>query len=255
MTDPMSALPDELWHRILNQGVRSSVLTHRDLCSVSIAGRRLRRLSGDPSLWSSLLSRDFPSPSPPSSDLPSKSLYKTRFKRDRARREVERRLAVLRAESDVAERARRLKELEGLIMNEREKLKAAAAEVSNLENVRRSSVALNVWQPEVVRGRQKQIVEQCTVPIDSRLSALSMEVRVCKQQIAIYSKAYNDQKQKLKKGKKVLKSVTYHPVESYQSDVSANDRKMKQKKMKKTGGFQRNEGSEKIEEGNHMLSP
>lgn len=51
-------------------------------------------------------------------------------------------------------------------------------------------MALNVWQPEVVRGSQRQIVEQCAVPMEPRLSALKMEVRVCKQQIAIFEKAY-----------------------------------------------------------------
>lgn len=51
-------------------------------------------------------------------------------------------------------------------------------------------MALNVWQPEVVRGRQKQIVEQCTVPVESRLNALRMEARVCKKQIETFKKAY-----------------------------------------------------------------
>lgn len=51
-------------------------------------------------------------------------------------------------------------------------------------------MALNVWQPEVVRGSQKQIVEQCTIPVNSRLSSINMEIRLCKQQIAIYKKAY-----------------------------------------------------------------
>jgi hypothetical protein len=51
-------------------------------------------------------------------------------------------------------------------------------------------VALNVWQPQVVRGRQKQLVQQCTVPVDSRLSDLRMELKVCKQQIATYKNVY-----------------------------------------------------------------
>lgn len=55
---------------------------------------------------------------------------------------------------------------------------------------RQASVALNVWQPEVVRGRQKQIVEQSVVPAESRLHALEMELRLCQQQIAGFEKAY-----------------------------------------------------------------
>lgn len=80
---PMSILPDELWSKILELGTSTSRLSCRDLCSVSIASRRLRRLSGDPSLWATLLSFDFPSPSSSSSssssEPPSKSLYKLRY--------------------------------------------------------------------------------------------------------------------------------------------------------------------------------
>ncbi|MCL7027708.1 hypothetical protein MKW94_024570, partial [Papaver nudicaule] len=53
-----------------------------------------------------------------------------------------------------------------------------------------ASVALNVWQPDIVRGSQKQVVEQCTVPIESRIRSLEMEHKLCKQQIAVFEKAY-----------------------------------------------------------------
>lgn len=56
--------------------------------------------------------------------------------------------------------------------------------------LRQAIVALNVWQPEIVRGRQKQIVEQCVVPAESRLQALEMELKLCKQQIAGFERAY-----------------------------------------------------------------
>jgi hypothetical protein len=55
---------------------------------------------------------------------------------------------------------------------------------------REASVALNVWQPEVVRGRQKQMVEQCVVPAESRIRALEMELRLCKQQILGLEKSH-----------------------------------------------------------------
>lgn len=55
---------------------------------------------------------------------------------------------------------------------------------------RQASVALNVWQPEVIRGRQKQLVEQCVVPAESRIHALEMELRLCKQQIMGLEKSY-----------------------------------------------------------------
>lgn len=55
---------------------------------------------------------------------------------------------------------------------------------------RRASVALNVWQPDIIRGRQKQLVEQCAVPVESRIRTLEMEHKLCKQQISVFDKAY-----------------------------------------------------------------
>lgn len=55
---------------------------------------------------------------------------------------------------------------------------------------RQASVALNVWQPEVIRGWQKQMVGQCVVPVDARINALEMELRLCRQQIAGFDNAY-----------------------------------------------------------------
>lgn len=62
--------------------------------------------------------------------------------------------------------------------------------MSLLTPSRQASVALNVWQPEVVRGRQKQIVEQCAVPVDSRINALKMELKLCKQHVVVHEKTY-----------------------------------------------------------------
>uniref|UniRef100_M4D6G4 Uncharacterized protein n=1 Tax=Brassica campestris TaxID=3711 RepID=M4D6G4_BRACM len=65
----------------------------------------------------------------------------------------------------------RIRELGTRLSEEAERLQAASVEFSNLQRVRQASVALNVWQPEVVCGRQKQMVEQSAVPV----SALEME--------------------------------------------------------------------------------
>ncbi|XP_012701913.1 F-box protein SKIP24 isoform X2 [Setaria italica] len=187
-----SDLPDELWARVLELGAASSALGFRDLCCLAIASRRLGRLSLHPALWSALFSRDFPSQSQPSSSSSSstsqqqqqqqqlhpKSLYKTKFERHKVRIAEARRRAVFEAEARVLACRRRLAELEESMRAEGEKMKAAAQELDNLERVRRASVALNVWQPQVVHGRQKQLVQQCTVPVDSRLSDLNMELKV-----------------------------------------------------------------------------
>uniref|UniRef100_A0A0E0C9F9 F-box domain-containing protein n=1 Tax=Oryza meridionalis TaxID=40149 RepID=A0A0E0C9F9_9ORYZ len=237
-----SDLPDELWARVLElgAGAASSALGFRDLCAVAIASRRLRRLSLHPSLWSALLSRDFPTqssqPSTASSSsqqqLHPKSVYKTKFERHKVRMAEARRRVVFEAEGRVLACRRRLTQLEESLQAEGEKMKAAAQELDNLERVRRASVALNVWQPQVVRGRQKQLVQQCTVPVDSRLSDVNMELKVCKQQIATYKNIYNKEKEKLNEYEEALKRAIYHPLQSSHTSSIANEPQAKRKKLK-----------------------
>uniref|UniRef100_A0A0E0JQ80 F-box domain-containing protein n=1 Tax=Oryza punctata TaxID=4537 RepID=A0A0E0JQ80_ORYPU len=222
-----SDLPDELWARVLELGAASSALGFRDLCALAIASRRLRRLSLHHSLWSALLSRDFPSQSPqPSSasssqsqqQLHPKSVYKTKFERHKVRMAEARRRVVFEAEGRVLACRRRLTQLEESLQAEGEKMKAAAQELDNLERVRRASVALNVWQPQVVRGRQIQLVQQCTVPVDSHLSDVNMELK-------------NKEKEKLNAYEEALKRAIYHPLQSSHTSSIANEPQAKRKKL------------------------
>ncbi|KAL7197857.1 hypothetical protein ACSBR2_020388 [Camellia fascicularis] len=250
----MSVPPDELWRRILEIGVveTQNLLNFKDLCCLSITCKRLYRLSNDPSLWSSLLSSDFPqfqyplsssssnfiinnnNNNNPSLNSSPKALYKIRFERDKARKLAAHHRAVLRIESHIAEHSRKLQEIQLRSVEETEKMKATGAELSNLCKVRQASVALNVWQPEVVRGRHKQIVEQCVVPADSRIHALEMELRLCKQQITGLDKAYRDEKRRLNAAKEQLASVKYHPLRDYSSTSGRVDECcIKRKKLKK----------------------
>ncbi|XP_038882938.1 F-box protein SKIP24 [Benincasa hispida] len=221
----MSELPVELWTQILEVGVKSYVLTYKDLCCVSISSPRLRRLSDDDCLWSHLLSSDYPSSSSsfPSSASSSKSLYKIRLERDRNRKKAAHMRAVLRKESQIAEHYRRLGELENWLMVETNKLTTTLTELSNLRTVREATVALNVWQPEVIRARQTQIVEQCSVSVDSRSRTLDMELKICKQQIAIFWKALKDERQRLNLAKEELTSLKYHPLKDHKFIDSSNN--------------------------------
>ncbi len=128
---------------------------------------------------------------------------------------------------------------------------------------RQASVALNVWQPEVIRGRQKEIVEQCIVPFESRIHALEMELRLCKQQILGFEKAHvsvilslssrhyfvsfrvrclwcfcmfyeqKDEKRRLDTAKEELVSMKYHPLRDYTLiNGGENESKIKRKKLK-----------------------
>ncbi|VAH65276.1 unnamed protein product [Triticum turgidum subsp. durum] len=201
-----SDMPDELWARVLELGAASAALGFRDLCCLAIASRRLRRLSLHPSLW---------------------------FERHKLRMAEARRRAVYEAEGRVVACRRRLTELEESMCAEGDRMKATAQELDSLERVRRASVALNVWQPQVVHGRQKQLVQQCTVPVDSRLSALHMELKVCKQQIATYKNAYNKEKLKLNEYEEALRRVKYHPMQnSSDTSASGNEPQAKRKRLK-----------------------
>ncbi|KAM7500470.1 hypothetical protein LguiA_024884 [Lonicera macranthoides] len=233
----MSYLPDELWRRILEIGITGtcSNLVYKDLCSLSITCRRFKRLSADNSLWSSLLSSDFPSSTssiPPDSSF--KSLYKFRFERDKERKLLAHRRTVLRVESRIAEHSRKIQEIQRGLAVESEKFNSTLLELSNLRRVRQASTALNVWQPEVIRSRQKQIVEQSVVPADYRIHALEMELKLSKQQIAGFDKAHTDEKRRLDASKEQLASVKYHPLRDYNlTSSSVGERSVKRKKSKK----------------------
>lgn len=67
---------------------------------------------------------------------------------------------------------------------------ARSVNFCSIDSFRQASVALNVWQPEVVRGRHMQIVEQSALPVDSRVHALEMELKLCRQQICSFEIAY-----------------------------------------------------------------
>ncbi|GMI63546.1 hypothetical protein like AT1G08710 [Hibiscus trionum] len=230
-----SELPDELWRKILEIGIKASSFTYKDLCCLSISCRRLHRLSDEHSLWSHLISVDFPNQtsSVPSSSSSAKSLYRIWFERERERKLWAHKRAVLRKESQVSEHFRNLREIEVRLREERNKLNSTLSELSNLHKVSQVSVALNVWQPEVVRGRQKQLVEQCGVPIESRVRALDMEVKLCNQQLQVFNKAYGDEKRRLDTAKEELESMKYHPLRDYkQTSNESRENRRKRKKLK-----------------------
>ncbi|XP_051138846.1 F-box protein SKIP24 isoform X2 [Andrographis paniculata] len=191
----MSALPDEMWRTVMDIGIETKSLQYRDLCSLSISCRRLRRLASEDSLWSFLLLTDFSLSADDlkrengsiSSSIQSgkfKSLYKIRYEKDREKNRLARRRVVLRMESEVAERLRKIRDLELQSSEEKEKLNMVVAELRNLRKARQASVAMNVWQPEVIRGKQKEMIQQSNVPVEFRINALEMEISLCKQQIA-----------------------------------------------------------------------
>ncbi|CAA7053307.1 unnamed protein product [Microthlaspi erraticum] len=234
-------IPDELWRKILEIGVKSSTFSYKDLCCISISSRRLCRLSCDDSLWLLLLFHDFPShidSSSSSSQSPTKFIYRTRFEREKERKVAAHRRALLRKESVVSELGRRIRELETRLSEEAERFQGASMEFSNLQRIRQASVALNVWQPEVVRGRQKQMVEQNAVPVAGRLRALEMEMKLCKQQIMGVNRSLREVKKRFDIAGKEVESMTYHPLRDYKLIRSGDQvSNAKRKKLKTSINF------------------
>lgn len=209
------SLPDELWRWILELGVETSCLSYKDLCCLSMSCRRLNRLSKEDILWSKLLSFDFPTHASSSADHPSsKSLYRIRFEKEKVKKLLAERRVVLRIESQIHEHTRKLHEIEFQLLQEDEKIKAAIVELKNLQKVKTASTALNVWQPEIIHGRHKQIVDHCIVPVDSRINSLEMEIKLCKQQISGFFKARKEENTRLEALKERLSKVKYRPLQS-----------------------------------------
>ncbi|KAK4404613.1 F-box protein SKIP24 [Sesamum angolense] len=157
------------------------------------------------------------------------------YEKDREQKRLAHRRVVLRIESEIAERLRKIQEIELQTSVEKEKMNKAVAELLNVHKVRQASVALNVWQPEIIRGRQRQMIQQSNVPVDFRINALQMELSLCKQQIAGFDKALRVEKRRLDEAKEQLGSVKYHPLQDFSStSCQQNECRNRSKKLKHT---------------------
>ncbi|KAL6519607.1 hypothetical protein OROMI_032883 [Orobanche minor] len=149
----MSVLPDELWTRIIEIGIGSKILDYKNLCCLSITCRRFRRLTTDDTLWSPLLLSDYPSSrddlslrninirnisytSSSSANGNFKSLYKIRYEKERERKRLAHRRVVLRIESEIAERLRKIQEIKLHASEEKDKMNKAVGELLNLRRIR-----------------------------------------------------------------------------------------------------------------------
>ncbi|KAK6159052.1 hypothetical protein DH2020_006366 [Rehmannia glutinosa] len=212
----MSVLPDELWRRIIEIGIETKTLDYKNLCCLSITCRTLRRR------FSLVASSSF-----------RLSFFRRWYEKDRERKRLAHRRVVLRIESEIAEHLRKMQEIKLHSSEEKEKMNKAVAELLNLRRIRQASVALNVWQPEVIRGRQRQMVKQSNVPIDIRINTLEMELNLCKQQIAGFDMALRLEKRRLHAAKEELASVKYHPLRDLSStSCQLNECRIRNKKLK-----------------------
>ncbi|KAH6795069.1 hypothetical protein C2S52_005546 [Perilla frutescens var. hirtella] len=252
----MSALPDEIWRSIMEIGIETKSLNYKNLCCLSIACRRFRRLAGEDSLWSHILLSDFSSSisdlissdgdtkigigdsnhtSSSTSNGKFKSLYKIRFEKDREKKRLAHRRAVLRIESRIAEHMRKIREIELQSLEEKEKMDKTVAELMSLRRIRQAAVAVNVWQPEIIRSRQREMVQQTNVPVDVRINNLEMELSLCKQQIAGFDKAIRVEEKRRRAAEEELASVKYHPLPDFRNTrEQSSGSRIRSKRLKRT---------------------
>eukprot|EP01018_Ginkgo_biloba_P038663 Gb_19944 [translate_table: standard] len=186
----MAALPDEIWTRIMEAGIQQNLLNYRDLSSIAISSRRLCRLSKQDCLWKFLWSQDFPSDARQGGLLKNvKLLYKSKFERVKSVKIAAHKRSILRVQSQAHVLEKECKNLEVLAQQEKGKMNATLLELKNLERARQSSVALKVWQPQIVRTRQHSVLEQSPIHTDSRIHALKMEMGVCKERIVRFCRS------------------------------------------------------------------
>ncbi|MED6218317.1 hypothetical protein PIB30_025720 [Stylosanthes scabra] len=78
------------------------------------------------------------------------------------------------------------------------------------------------------------MVEQSVVPAESRIHALEMELRLCKQQLTGLEKSYKEEKRRHDTAKEELESMNYNPVREYNAArATENEEIIKQKKLKR----------------------
>ncbi|KAL8200675.1 hypothetical protein R6Q57_012014 [Mikania cordata] len=156
------------------------------------------------------------------------------FGKDKVKKLLAERRVVLRIESRIHEHTRKLQTIEVELEDENVKIKAAIDELKRLRTVKEASTALKVWQPEIIHTRQKQIVENCSVPVDFRINALEMEIKLCKQHISGFLKIWEEENKRLEAAKEQLSKVKFHPLQSFDvEDESRKGRRISGKKLKR----------------------
>lgn len=220
----MASLPDELWTKILGMGVEKQVLDYRDLCSLAFVCRRIRRISSLECMWRPLWERDQAelgggtstrnSVSEARKDNEIKSfrdLYRIRFEKVRAAKMAAHKRRVLRMESQVAVLQKEAQQYQLAIEVERNKLSASVAELKRFELACRSSIALQIWQPQAVRSRHHEVLQQESVNVGVRQRSLQMEINVCRERVQQFEKSLQAKRSAIEKSKRELEGLTFNP--------------------------------------------
>jgi len=229
----MDAFPDEIWTCIFEIGIKQNILSYRDLSSIAISSRRLCRLSSQNCVWKLLRAKDFPTDADSGAfHQKYKSIYRLKFERVKAVKVAAHKRLVLRIQSQALVLERECKDLETQLQEEKKRHNSTLVEFKNLERARQSSIALNVWQPQFVRMAQNNVLEHTPVHTDSRIHSLKMEMRVCKERIARFTRSINEKQSMMERVKRELEALTYKPLKESYDASSKTCSEVRRKKAK-----------------------
>ncbi|CAM6059714.1 unnamed protein product [Sphagnum tenellum] len=237
----MGCLPDEIWTEVLKSGVERRVLDYRDLCILALVCRCLRRLSSLDSLWHLACQNDFGNPEGEAAAADAvvvvpaavsatlapgkrrvarncKLLYSARFEKIRNAKLAARRRQILRVESHLAVLKKQAKQFHARFLDERSKLSQTVAELKNLEHGRQAEVAVQVWQPQAVRARHQEMLEQQPVNAIAQQRSLQMEVKVCRERIRQFALSRDAAKAMMESTAKELEILKFNPTLELHSD-------------------------------------
>ncbi|KAG0607782.1 hypothetical protein M758_8G054400 [Ceratodon purpureus] len=147
-----------------------------------------------------------------------------RFEKVRAAKMAAHRRRVLRVESQVAVLQKEAQQYQLAIEVERKKLVASVAELKSFELARRSAVAIQVWQPQAVRARQQEVLEQQSVNVGARQRSLQMEINVCRERVQQFEKSLQAKRSAIEKSRRELEALTFNPSRMPHDSSTANEK-------------------------------
>ncbi|XP_024526335.1 F-box protein SKIP24 [Selaginella moellendorffii] len=215
-------LPDELWQRVILGAVERSRLDYRDVCLISMACRALRRVSELDCIWRLLWDQELGSSSSMTEGETAvawKRRFATRYGRIKLSRQNDYNRRMLRIQSQILLLQREYKTLARDFVLEKRRVALASRELIRADNARQASTALQIWQPQAVRTRHQQVIQQQQlVDPDSHRHNLEMEVKVCREQMQRLQRNLNSNRTKLARAEEELRLLNYHPTKEWEKN-------------------------------------
>eukprot|EP00873_Tetraselmis_striata_P039201 jgi/Tetstr1/459465/TSEL_004832.t2 len=203
----MDPLTDELLLLVLHQ-----LEVHDALRAARVCHRLHALVQGSDCLWKALTEATFLLPyeadlrSPPAEggDLPWKTLFLTRYRKQRRKEQQRQRLHQLRATERLQAVQRELGKARGALKMELARQERLEAELAALERARQLRAAGDVWAPVAVRKFHSDVIEQTPISSDWRCQQVRGEVALSASHVKQHVNSIKAGKAKLKDARQQL---------------------------------------------------